>query len=94
MSLKTFDLSYFCGKNHFEEDGTQNWFIFQPMGRYLEVVYTNDINYVLSWKSKGLSNLEIDSIKTNNHLLNPFIDTKLIPSISSSWRNSKYLHSL
>ena len=73
--IKTFDLSYFRGKNHFEEDGTQNWFIFQPMGRYLKVAYTHDINYILSWKPKGLSNLEIDSIKTNNYLLNPYIDT-------------------
>ena len=45
------------------------------MGRYLNVSYTNDINYILSWKSKGLSNLEIDSIKTNNYLINPYIDT-------------------
>ena len=41
------------------------------MGRYLKVVYTNDINYILSWKSKGFSDLEIDSIKTNNYLPNP-----------------------
>ena len=44
------------------------------MGRYLKISYTNDINYVLSWKSKGLSNIEIDSIKTNNYLVNPYID--------------------
>ena len=24
--LNTFDASYFCGKNYFEEDDTQNWF--------------------------------------------------------------------
>ena len=40
------------------------------MGRYLKVGYTNDINYILSLKPKGLSNLEIDSIKTNNYLNN------------------------
>ena len=34
--FKKFDLSYFGGKNHFEENGTQNWFVFQPMGRYLK----------------------------------------------------------
>ena len=72
--LKTFDLSYFRGKNHFEEDGTRNWFLFQRMGRYLEIAYANNNNYILSWQSKGLSNLEIDSIKTNNYLLNPRID--------------------
>ena len=46
--LNTFDLSYFHGKDHFEEDGTQNWFVSQPMGKYLEVAYANNIKYVLS----------------------------------------------
>ena len=32
--LKTFDLSYFKGKGHFEEDGTQNYLVFQPIYRY------------------------------------------------------------
>ena len=73
--LNTFDLSYFRGKNHFDKDGTQNWFVFQPMGKYLKIAYTTSINYVLSWQSKGLSNLEIESIKTNNYLLNPYINT-------------------
>ena len=27
--LKTFDLSYFRGKNRFEEDGTQNYLLLQ-----------------------------------------------------------------
>ena len=72
--LNTFDLSYFRGKNHFDEDGTQNYYIFQTIGKYLKAAYTNNINYILSWQSKGLSNLEINSIKTNNYLLNPCID--------------------
>ena len=29
--LKTFDLGYFIGKSHFEEDGTQNYLVFQPI---------------------------------------------------------------
>ena len=28
--LKIFDSSYFIRKNHFEEDGTQNYLVFQP----------------------------------------------------------------
>ena len=32
--LKTFDSSYFVGKSHFEEDGTQNYLVFQPMSKY------------------------------------------------------------
>ena len=33
--LKTFDLSYFIGKSHFDEDGAQNYLVFQPMRKYL-----------------------------------------------------------
>ena len=36
--LKTFDSSYFRGKSHFEEDGTQNYLVFQPMYRYFKRV--------------------------------------------------------
>ena len=31
--LETFDSSYFLGKSDFEEDGTQNYLVFQPMYR-------------------------------------------------------------
>ena len=33
--LQTFDSSYVKGKSHFEEDGAQNYLIFQPIIRYL-----------------------------------------------------------
>ena len=29
--LKTFDSIYLIGKSHFEEDGAQNYLVFQPM---------------------------------------------------------------
>ena len=35
--LKTFDSSYFLGKSHFEEDGTQNYLVFQPINRYFNI---------------------------------------------------------
>ena len=35
--LKTFDSSYFIGKNYFEEDGTQNYLAFQPISRYFKI---------------------------------------------------------
>ena len=44
------------------------------MRKYLEVGYANNITYISSWKSKRLSDLEITSIKKNNHLLNPRLD--------------------
>ena len=33
--LKTFDSSYFRGKNYFEEDGAQNYLVSQAMYKYL-----------------------------------------------------------
>ena len=51
--LKTLDLSYFIGKSHFEEDGTQNYLVFQPLNKYFKVIAGT--SYISSWKSKGLS---------------------------------------
>ena len=51
--LKTFDLSYFIGKSHVEEDRVRNYLVFQPIIRYFKVI--NNTNYISSWKSKGLS---------------------------------------
>ena len=36
--LKTFDASYFRGKSHFEEDGTQDYLVFQPVHRYIKLI--------------------------------------------------------
>ena len=48
--LKTFDSSYFIGKSHFKEDGTQNYLVFQPLNKYFRVITNTD--FVSSWKSK------------------------------------------
>ena len=61
--LKTFDSSYFIGKNHFEEDGTQNYLVFQLLNKYFELI-TNTLS-ILSWQSKGLSNENIDPPTTS-----------------------------
>ena len=52
--LKTFDLSYFKGKNHFEADGTQNYLVFQPIHRQFKFININGKWYITSWKSKGI----------------------------------------
>ena len=62
--LKTFDSSYFRGKGHFEEDGTQNYLVFQPINRYFKVIANT--KYISSWKSKGLSD---EIIKPPPHLI-------------------------
>ena len=48
--LKTFDSSYFIGKSHFEEDGTQNYLAFQPINRYFKVIA--DKKYISPWNLK------------------------------------------
>ena len=72
--INTFDFGYFRGKNYFDEDGAQNYYIFQTIYKYLKLTHVNDISYVLSWKSKGINDIKIESIKTNNYLLNPHIN--------------------
>ena len=58
--LKTFDSSYFIGKIHFEQDGTQNYLVFQPMHRYFKRgIGVGTDNYIYFWKSKGLSDKNI-----------------------------------
>ena len=77
--LETFDSVYFRGKSHFEEDGTQNWLVFQPIHRYFKTFYAGNRN-ILSWKSKGLSDESIKPPTTSNRILNPtlnFVGTKI-----------------
>ena len=69
--LKTFDSSYFRGKSDFEDDGTQNYLVFQSIYKYSEMTPTTNI--ILSWKSKGLSD---ETIKP------PRLHTVLAPKLS------------
>ena len=61
--LKTFDSSYFIGKSHFEEDGAENYLVFQTMYRYFKL--NTNTSSILLWKSKGLSNKNIDPPTTS-----------------------------
>ena len=61
--LKTFDSSYFIGKTHFDEDGTHNYLVFQPLNKYFKLI-TNTLS-ILSWQSKGLSTETIDPPTTS-----------------------------
>ena len=67
--LKTFDSIYFRGKSHFEEDGTQNYLVFQPLNKYFKVITNTD--YISSWKSKGLSAESIKPPTTSDNSLTP-----------------------
>ena len=67
--LQVFDSRYLRVKSHFENDGTQNYLIFQPMYRYLKKIGKNE--HILSWKSKGLSDEIIITLGTSNNILAP-----------------------
>ena len=67
--LKTLDLSYFTGKSHFEEDGAQNYLVFQPIKGYFKI----NGKYILSWQSKGLSDETIKPYATSDNSLTPLI---------------------
>ena len=70
--LKTFDLSYFIAKSHFEEHGRQSYLVFQPTYRYFKKNTGLDSdNYIYYWKSKGLSDERINSIKTTDYGITP-----------------------
>ena len=73
--LKTFDSGYFIGKSHFEEDGTQNYLVFQPMYRYFKIIAgVGNGSYIYYWQSKGLSDERINSITASNYSVTPFLD--------------------
>ena len=73
--LKTFDSSYFVGKSHFEEDGTQKYLVLQPTYRYFKrIAGVGKVSFIYYWQSKGLSDEKINSVKTPNHSFTPSLD--------------------
>ena len=70
--LQTFDSIYFRDKSHSEEDVTQNYLAFQPMYRYFKSFFNSD--YVLEWKSTGLSDESIKSPSVPSNFLNQSLD--------------------
>ena len=51
-NIERFDAAYFRGKNYYDDGGTQNYLVFQPVYKYFERVG----DAIRSWESKGLSN--------------------------------------
>ena len=83
--LQKFDAAYFRDKNHFEEDGTQNYLVFQPIHKYFKGIAGGD--YIYSWKCKGLSDERLNYITTSNHKITPelnFYGTKTRVEFSGS----------
>ena len=70
--LKAFDSSYFIGKSHFEEDGAEDYLVFQPIERYFKrIAGVGNSSYMFYRKSKGLSDERINSIKTFSYSITP-----------------------
>ena len=63
----------FRGKSHIEDDGTQNYLVFQAVSRYFKTVSAND-SIILSWKSKESSDESIKTPNISNKMLNPSLD--------------------
>ena len=64
-SLITKDYNFFLGKIYFtNNDGSQNTFVCQPTLDVLELKKEKGTDYVLSWKSKGVSNSKLKPLYT------------------------------
>ena len=68
-NLKAFGLSFFIGKSHFEEDGTQNYLVFHPLNKYFKII--TNTKYICSYQSKGLSDKTFMPPATSDYKLNP-----------------------
>ena len=68
--VKTFDLGYFIGKRHFDEDGAQHYLVFQPILRY----FTLNSNWITRWMSKGLSNESLEVVSMSDNTLTPSVN--------------------
>ena len=60
--LQTIDLSYLLGKCHFEDAGTHNYLVFQPVYKYFET--PANIDKAIPWKSKVFSEESIKPLAT------------------------------
>ena len=70
--LQKFDAAYFRGKSHFEEDGAQNYLVFQPMYRYFKgIIGVGSGNCIYFWKSRGSSYERLNSNIASNYKITP-----------------------
>ena len=76
-------MSYFIGKNFFEEDGTQSYLVFQPLKKYFQLI-TNTLS-ILLWQSKGLSTETIYPLTTSFSPLINYVGNKKIVKFGGSF---------
>ena len=75
-------MSYFIGKSHFEDNGTQNYLVFQPLNKYFRLI-TNTLS-ILSWQSKGLSTENIDPPNASLPPSTNYVGSKIIVKFTGS----------
>ena len=71
VKLEVFGSSYFCGKSHFKDDGTQNYLVFQGVYKYFRTAATT--NKITAQKCNVLSDENIKLPATSDNTLNPEI---------------------
>ena len=74
MNKKTANilLNFFRARSHFEENGTQNYLVFQSVYRYFKwVTGVGSGNYIYYGKFKGLPDENIKSPATTGYSLLP-----------------------
>ena len=57
-------------KSHFDEDCAQNYLVFSSILKY----FTLNSNWIIKWKSKGLSNESLEFVSTSNNTLTPSVN--------------------
>ena len=67
--MQAFGSSYFRGKSHFEEGGTQSYLVLQSMYRYF-----GDTDRISEKKSKRLSKKIIEPPTTSDNILAPSLN--------------------
>ena len=73
--LKAFDLSYFKGKNYFEESSTLIYLILQPIDKcFKRIVGAANGEFISFWKSRCFSDEKINSVTASNHMIAPSLD--------------------
>ena len=58
VKLQTYDLSLFIGQSYFNNDGSQNYLIFQPIYKTI-TTFSGLTDTISKWESKVLSNEKI-----------------------------------
>ena len=93
--MQAYDLSYFRGKQYFDEYFKQNYLVFLSMRKYSKInSIVHVIDRVLSWQSKGVFNESIKPPTTSTYGLNPklsYYGTKIrVQFTRSSLRQPKF----